>query len=333
MPLVALMIAASLTRRWRIGVVMAAAVLLSRETAAAAVLGWGLYVTFFTPRRKTGVILVAASVAYVILCTMVLIPHFSEAGRYERLDMFGELGTTVGGLLHNAYARIDLCVERLLRREVFYFLLILIVPMGLVPVAGWRMAVAALPTFLLIALLENNEWLSIKFWHQATVLPFLFFAGMTAMNVKRGPPGDRQRPRGGAVNFALAAAILVSAALGHYFYGYSPISKAYEPYAAAAALHRPDPRLETVRRLRAEIPLERTILATERLAAHFTDYKRLYTGRRIRPADYVLIDRADTWDTSGLPQKTSEFAGRSDYRLYGEFDSIVVFQRHLQNVE
>ncbi len=333
MPLVALMIAANLTRRWRVGVVMAAVVLLSRETAAAAVLGWGLYVTFFTPRRKTGLIFIAASVAYVVLCINVLIPHFSEAGRYERLDMFGELGTTAGGLLHNTYARLDLIIERLLRREVFYFLLILLVPMGLVPVAGWRMAVAALPTFLLIALLENNEWLSIKFWHQATVLPFLFFAGMTAMKVKRGPPGDRQRPRGGAVNFALAAAVLVSAALGHYFYGYSPISKAYEPYAVGAALHKPDPRLETVRRLRGEISVERTILATERLAAHFTDHKRLYTGRRILPADYVLIDRADGWDTSGLPQKASEFAGRSDYRLYGEFGSIVVFEHDLHNAE
>ncbi len=346
MPLVALMIAASLTRRWRIGVVMAATVLLSRETAAAAVLGWGLYVTFFTPRRKTGVILVAVSVAYAIVCINVLIPYFSEAGRYERLDMFGELGTTAGGLVHSVYARLDLIIDRLLRREVFHFLLILIVPMGLVPVVGWRMAVAALPTFLLIALLDNEEWLSIKFWHQATILPFLFFAAMTVMQAKRGPPGGSdpsraagfsprgpRRPARGQVNFALAAAVLVSAALGHYFYGYSPISKAYEPYAANAAMHQPDPRLETVQRLRADVSTERTILATERLAAHFTDYKRLYTGRRIRLADYVLIDRADTWDTSGLPQRASEFADRPDYHLYGEFGSIVVFQRDLQNVE
>ncbi len=169
------------------------------------------------------------------------------------------------------------------------------------------------------------------------MLPVLFFAGIAAMYKGAGADGEPNKWVGwltgnksasaGTVNHGMAAGLLVCAALGHYFYGFSPIAKSYGPYSTTVFLHRPDPRLETVERLRADIPKDRTILATERLAAHFTDYKRLYTGRRIRAADFVLIDRADTWDTSGLPQKAEQFVGNPEYMPYGEFGSIMVFAR------
>ncbi len=84
--------------------------------------------------------------------------------------------------------------------------------------------------------------------------------------------------------------------------------------------------MKTVRRLRSEIPKDKTILATERLAAHFTDYERLYTGRRERRADFVLIDHSDTWDTTDLRQRVSAYAADPTYGLYGEFGSIIVFE-------
>lgn len=344
-----LVIASAMTRRWRTSLILVAALLLCRETAAAAVFGWGLYLALFTPRRKAGAVIAAVSIAYFLFCANVLIPHFAAAGRYERLDVFGELGTTLGDLIRSAYAHPEVFFGRLLRRQVVYYLLILLVPMALIPVHGWRMAIAAVPTFLLVALLENEEWLSIKFWHQATILPFLFFGALTSMQRVQhgrdelpdassagGCAGQATQPDDGTTrraayasgfNLGLATAVLISAALGHYFYGFSPISKAYAPYAAATFLHEPDPRTATVARLRADLSRDRTIHATERLAAHFTDYKRLYTGGQTRPVDFVLIDRSDTWDTTGLPQSAERFADDVDYRLYGEFGSIVVFER------
>ena len=91
--------------------------------------------------------------------------------------------------------------------------------------------------------------------------------------------------------------------------------------------------MQTVRQLRSEIPNDRSILATERLAAHFTDYERLYTGRRppqerrSRHADFVIIDRSDTWDTTDLRQRVPAYTASAKYRLYGEFGSIIVFER------
>lgn len=338
MPIIAIMIAAGVTQRHRTCIVMTLLLLLCRETAAPAAAGWGVYLLLFTSWRKTGACIALGSVAYFAVCVGLVIPYFAQSGSYERLSMFGELGGSFGELVRAPFSRADVFWSRLLRPQVGYFTMMLLVPMALVPVQGWRLLLAVIPTFLLLALVENTDWLSIKFWHQASILPFVFFAAILAMQDRRTVSQAKQQAAtesgrstaspGQRFNIGVAAAVLCSAALGHYFFGFSPISKSYEPHAASEFLQRPDPRLDRVNRLRLEIPTDRTILATERLAAHFTDYKRLYTGRRIRPVDFVIIDRADYWDTSGLPDAAGDFADDPDYTVYGEFGSVIVFERH-----
>jgi len=327
MPLIAVMIAAGLAGKWRLSVAMAIVVLLCKETAAAATLGWGLYMLLFTPRRKSGAALAVGSIVYALICIYLIIPHFAASGVYERTSLFGELGANLPALIGSIFTRPGDVLARLVRPEAIYFLLLLLVPMALLPLRGWRVLVAAAPTLVLILLLDNPDWLSIKFWHHATVLPFVFFAAIASLPVKRAG----QSTSGGgrrACSRGIAWALVFAAGWSHYFFGFSPLAKPYEVYAESAALHQQDPRLATVHRLRATFPRTDTILATERLAAHFTDYKRVYTGSRIMPADVVIIDRADHWDTTDLPNRAADYAADPDYDLYGEFGSIVVFVRH-----
>lgn len=131
----------------------------------------------------------------------------------------------------------------------------------------------------------------------------------------------------GSLSLALAIAVVSAAAWGHYFYGFSPLTKSYEMYADNEAMHRPDPRLETVARIRATFARDKAILATERLAAHFTDYARVYTGNRPMPADVIVIDRDDRWDKTELRTAAEVFLDDPEYNLFGEFDSIIVFTR------
>lgn len=336
-PMLAIMVASGVMGRWKICMASAVIILLCKETAAAAVLGWGLYVLLFTTRRKTGALIMVGSILYFILCVKVFIPYFSASGQYERLDLLGELGQSFGDLARSIYTHPSLFFGRLARREVFYFLLMLLVPMAWLPLLGWRICVATLPSLLLILLLENTEWLSIKFWHQATVLPVLFFAGIAAMKNINDQESrlskwfctftGLRKPNRENIFLGMGLAALFCAAWGHYFYGFSPMSKSYEVYASAGFLHRVDPRFDTVQQLRREIPRNKTILATERLAAHFIDYHRLYTGQRMQQADFIIIDQADRWDQSGLPQKFELFHRDENYQSYGEFGSIIVFQR------
>ncbi len=333
-PLLCLLLGAVLLQRWKLCWLLVAVLLLSRETHTAVTLGVGAYLALFTVRRRTGIVIMAVSIGYALLCAEVIIPYFAKAGRYERLDMFGELGASVGALAVSAFAKPDVFFGRLIRPQSINFLLLLLATMFFLPLRGWRLALAALPSLLVHLLLEGTDWISIKFWHHAMVLPILFFAALSLLKRESQAVPDESpfAPTTGISsqrNLGVALALVVCAGWGHYFFGFSPLSKSYDVYARDAFLQNPDPRLDVVRRLRKEIPPDRTILATERLAAHFIEYKRLYTGRRPRLADFIILDRSDQWDTSGLPKRAQEFALNGDYAVFSEQGPIIVFARKL----
>jgi len=330
LPLLAVMMAAGLVGRWKLSTAFAVLALLTRETAAAPVFGWGVYVALFTPRRRLGVAVAGAAAAYFVLCTTVLIPNAAGSDAYARLSVYGPLGTTLGNVIGGLLTRPSLVLERMLRPESAYLVCLLTVTAAGLPVAGWRLGLASVAVLLPIVLMENSEWLSIKFWNHAPVLPFLLFSGVTLLRpAGRGgvTPADVTLPRRRNDNLAIALALLVSAAWGHYLFGFSPFAKAHEVHCGSEFLQTPDPRMTLIHKLRREIPRNRTILATERVAAHFWDYRRLYTGRRVRPVDYVLIDTSDDWDTSGLPGRLDEFLAHPHYERFSDLGPLNVLKR------
>jgi len=317
-------------------IALAAAVLLVQETLGPAVFGVGLFLYFFTDRRKLGIAMGATSVAYWLLCVSFLVPAFAASERYERMDLFGELGSTPIEMLTVMFRQPSLFLDRLLRRESIQFLLILLVPLALLPAFSWRWTIAAIPLLLPTLLLSNAQWLTVKFWHQAPILVVFFAAALMSI----ASPASIQNSRGwskwftggspasqAAISRASASALLVGAAWGHYFFGFSPLSKPFEELAASGLLSAPDPRLAVVERLRAEIPRSHSVLATERLAAHFTDYARLFTGGRMRRANWILLDRDDKWDASSLLEEAHSFAADPRYEKWAEFGGILVFRR------
>jgi uncharacterized membrane protein len=331
-PFIALSIACFHRSQWTFYWAATLIVLLTQETNAAIVFGFGLYSIIFTRHRWIGCVTASLAIIYLLLCTDVLIPYFAAAQRYERMDLFGDLGASPLGLLTSVFRSPDMVWHRLSRPEPVHLIVLLLSVTGLAPLLHWRLLTAAAPMLLFISLLQNADWLSIKFWHHAGVLP-VFFSAVAIGAVSRSG-GARtlamqllgaRSPAAAAVG--IAAAVLVAAAWGHYFFGFSPISKPYAVYAAEDQLHQPDPRLALVERLRRETPQWFTVLATERIAAHFTDYKRLFTGGRPFPADLIIIDRLDSWDTSPLPQRATDFAADPDYELYVEAGPVVVFRR------
>lgn len=350
--MLALLVAATASARWRWSVCLVVLLLLCKETVAAATLGWGLAVLLFTARRGLGAGVVVLSVVYLWLCTAWLIPHFSVSGEYQRAELFGALGNSMAEVLSSPVREPGMFFKTLFRAESAYFLATILVTMGLLPFRAWRMALMCIPTLALVLLLANPAWLSLKFWHQCTVLPFLFFAGIAGLRSSKltepntaglemgddgqhtAGPGAKAAGEGPSrtTSLRLASVAFMCAAMGHYFFAFSPLSKAFEPYAAVVDWHRPDPRLQVVQRLRAEIPRTSALLATERLAAHFTDFRRLYTGRRAGAADaaaYVLIDAADLWDTSDLARQGARFERDACFELMLRAESISAFRRRV----
>ncbi|MFQ5462527.1 MAG: DUF2079 domain-containing protein [Phycisphaerae bacterium] len=337
LPLMSLMLLAyfSGARRWHLMMILL--VLLVKETTTAAIFGWGMCLLLFTRQRKFGATVAVVAVVYFVLCAQVLIPHFAATEHYERFSLFGSLGHTPEELLRGAMEQPALVLGRLLRPTGLNFLLMLLVPLGPLCVLGWRISLAAVPALALILLLGNPDYLSIKFWHSAIVLPLLFFSCIAPMgrsvadrvysgSVVRWLSGHAPMNRESFAR-AVGLSLVTCTAWSHFFFGFSPLAKSFEVYATTRALREPDPRMETVRRLRAQIPKAKTLLATERLAAHFTDYRRLYTGGRTKAADFVILDLSDRWDQTGLAGRAEHFRRDPAYRAYLREGPIVVFHR------
>lgn len=365
LPLMVWWIGAGLLDRWKTFFVLFVVLLLCRETTAATTLGVGLYLLVTKEHRIAGAVTVVVSVVYAIVCFSWIIPHFAVSGEYERMQMFGVLGSNFTDVFLSAITQPTVFWGRFVRYESILFVCTLMATLLFLPVRAWRLSLAALPALVLVLLLDNGQWLSIKFWYQVSVLPVWFVAAMVwcarkdrAYCSKGGsefrsnrciegkddsviPANSTLKPNAagylktddgigrcvGKHGLRYGWAVLLCCGWGHYLLGFSPIAKSYDLYAADLRLQQTDPAFRTVEAWRNKIPKSATILATERLAAHFTDYRRIYTGGRPMPADFVLIDPRDAWDTSGLPEQVETYRNDPSYRLFAEANGLVAFER------
>jgi len=296
-------LAASLTLamrgRWRASHLCLAAALLCEETVCGVAFGWGVYLMLWGGRRRDGVWISALSIGYLLVTTQVLIPHFAASSEYTRLMLFGDLTPAE-------------VVRRLLRPRAAFLLLALIVPLLPGLWRGRRLLIAAAPTLFLVLVLQQDDYLNVKYWHQSSILPVLFVA------VTMGVTGQvRGRPRVGpltapsvwpAVGMFLAVLVL------HQWLGSSPLAQSNRVYAAEHRLQTPDPRMAAVDYVRAHFrPETTTVVATERMAAHFIDYRMVRPAPEVRLADakgsahVLIVDRTDGWDKIVLERQLGFF--------------------------
>ncbi|MCP4590837.1 MAG: DUF2079 domain-containing protein [bacterium] len=261
---------------------------LCEETVCGVALGWGVYLVMTGERRRDGFFIVVLSLSYLALCAGVVIPRFTPAAEYTRVGLFGSLG--VGDV-----------VARWGRPRVGLFLLALLAPLAPGLVRGWKVLVVALPTLMLVALLREEDYLNIKYWHQSSVLPVLFLAAV--LGISR--PGRESSPAGsgGTVRLGPAVALACSALCFHQVFGLSPLAQAHRFSANRADAPFQRLRQDAVAFVQDRFePEGTTIVATERLAAHFTHYRMVYPARRLPspaesgPACVLVFDRSDGWD-------------------------------------
>lgn len=318
-PWLAWAFALGLRGRWCWSHVCLAGALLCEETVCGVVLGWGVYLMLWGGRRRDGMCIAIVSLVYLALCTAVVIPFFAPSAEYTRLGLFGEV--TGCGI-----------IERLSRPRVGFYLLALLVPLLPGLKRGWKVLIAAVPTLLLIALMRDADYLNIKYWHQSSVLPVLFLAAMIGVVRPTGGGGNMSR----STLLGPVLGLLVGALFFHQLMGVSPLTKAYQLCSQQSPLQNDDPRAVAVAYVRAHFPPEQTtVMATERLAAHFTDYRMIrsigaenLTGRRT--PNVLVVDRNDGWCPtvrSGRLEALLTHARAADFTVVHEQGSVLVFAR------
>lgn len=308
--------------RWTISHVCLACALLCEETVCGVALGWGFYLAIWGGRRRDGVIIMALSVFYLILCTKFLIPAFTPTGNYTRMMLFGDLSPAV-------------VWERLTRPRVAFYVSALLLPFFPAIWTQWRLLVVALPTLFLVCLMQQNDYLNIKYWHQSSMLPVFFTAAVLGTTVPRHTVEAKARR---ALSLGSLLGLLMTVLLFHHWMGSSPMAQADRIYQADPRLSLPDPRQDVVYWVRRRFQPESVeVLATERMAAHFIDYRMVYpaatAGLHVtgdRPT-LLIVDREDRWDKILVENYLGEFlqeALDAGFTPIHEAGDVVILERH-----
>ena len=286
-PFLAFCFAQAMRGRWRSSHLCLAAALLCEETVCGVALGWGAYLVIWGGRRRDGVIIMLLSVAYLLFCTLVLIPSFTPTQEYTWRMLFGNLSE--GGI-----------GERLARPHVGWYVAALLVPLFPAVWTQWRLLLVALLPLLLMCLMVPHEELNIKYWHQSSILPVFFAAAVLGATIPRHTVEAKARR---TLSLGSLLGLLMTVLLFHHWMGSSPMAQADRIYQADPRLSLPDSRQDVVYWVRQRFqPEDVEVLATERMAAHFMDYRMVFpvatAGLRMtedRPT-LLIVDRGDLWD-------------------------------------
>jgi len=306
--------------RWRLSHLCLAAAMLSEETVCGVALGWGLYLCVFGHRRRDGLIVSVVSVIYLLLCTTLIIPHFADSDSYSRLMLFGELAPMT-------------IADRLLRSRTALFLLVLVMPLIIGLYRRPKLLIIILPTLALVLMLHQTDYLNIKYWHHTSILVALFFAAVMGITSTTRTPRIPDQRNPGHIGFPIG--LLTTVLLFHQFLGHSPFSQSQRVYAAYPQLQIRDARMDAVDYVKDTFPVgQYTVIATERMAAHFTQYRMVHPAPNATLADtrstphVLIVDYSDNWDEIVMYGNTDAFLRRAydaGYRITCEMGPVAVW--------
>ncbi len=302
---------------WRMA--LFALLALSFKENIAVVYGcFGLYVFIRDRRDRWGLIVAAGCLIYFALAVGWIVPAINKTDTYSKYYLYEGLGGSPTHVLTSFVRDPSHVFNRLCSWQTLGYVLSLSVPVGLLVIRR-PLALVAIPTLAFTCLMDNPAFASIRFWHQCSALPVLWFATIQAVAT---PTRGRFKPA------HLAVGLLWCAALTHYSLGFSMVSRTWRDLP----LHEGN-RSELIDRLHNLIPAMDDVQATPRLAAHFYAQAHsypLHAGSREVPR-WVIIDTADSFTPRGKRDAIIEHRDRllsaDRYELVLRDGTIHVFKR------
>lgn len=260
--------------------------LFAKEEMVVPLGTWGAVLCLQRETRRSGIVLLAAVGVWAMLCFGLVIPFFGEGRPYRFFELWSHLpglSALSGGQEEPAQP-----VAATSPEMVTLFLIHLALPLGLLPLLGYRSLVVSLPA---LAYLLSAKWPaahSVGYQYPAVLIPWLFLAVAEGLrSVKR--PAIRQR----VCRFGLA--FMVVGTLGT-----NVLLNPFVLAARAGTFRRDDYHHDLVAAIEM-IPSDAGVATVNRLGTHVVNRRVLVTIDHPSPlrldhvelADYVLLDLVD----------------------------------------
>jgi uncharacterized membrane protein len=283
-----------------------------------------------TPSRKNvrllGAGLALFGVVYLLVVIKLAIPWFRE-GDVHYAQYFGELGNTPGDILWSVMTQPEMVFGKLFSQRSLIYVLLLLVPVGMVPLfSPGRMAVAA-PLFGVLCLMELSpnpaeQGTLLVPWHHfhAPLIPIIFWSAARGLGKVEAVTKriSRQAVARFSYTCALASGIV---------YGISPLSLRFWDSSSTThwkTLYVPGDRAKMFPKVFTLIPPDARVASTDFIHPRFTHHQRSYdyseyprafnAGKPGAPpdTDYIVIDTKSRYSKISKPEQIPEYANNPD---------------------
>jgi len=164
-------------------------ILSCRDALALNVAAMGFWLLLFKKRRICGAIAIVAGIAWFLIATQVIIPHFggeaASIGRY--LPRYSDLGNSFPEITKNLLLKPGLILGKVCSLATVEYLGLLLLPViwglslqHLMPLVG------ALPTLAMNILSDTHLQRDLTHQYSVPVLPFLLLATIETLAARRG---------------------------------------------------------------------------------------------------------------------------------------------------
>lgn len=268
---------------WSLGLTVGLA-LLCQENVALAVVCLGMSI-FLLGRRRAGVAVAAAGVAWFALCFYVLLPHFNPGVGSNAFSRYRELGASPSAVVLGLLRDPSRLVSRLLEPGTRDWLFSLFAPFGFVPLLAPQILVVGASELFLNLLSSFTPQRTIDFQYTAIILAAAALAapwGTRAIARRIGPRLRLNPP----VAAAIVAGLILACTIGFQIVRWSTLRILADPYRASYRVtdhHRMAPRFLNA------VPPGATVSAQDTIVPHL-NRPVIWWFPQVRSADVVLLD-------------------------------------------
>jgi uncharacterized membrane protein len=306
--------------------VVAAIALACGELIGLAVGALGLWDAVAHRRPRRGLTVAALGFGYTALALGVIIPAVSgeHSPFYER---FESVGGSPGGLLQTALTDPLVLIRAATTVDDLIYVAWLVVPLAGVALLAPGALLFGAPQLALNLLSDDDRTVAAEAQYVSAVLPALVAA--TVFGIARLPP--RRHLIGAGV--VLSTTLIAFAAVAPWPNLRARITSPTAPEQPGRAF-RADARSEAI----ALVPAQDPVAATNRLAAHLSERRYVYSVPVLRRARWIAVDLEEPWfphtpgHVGGLdPARMTRFIESLDrdprWRLVFERASVRVYHR------
>jgi len=306
--------------------VVAAIALACGELIGLAVGALGLWDAVAHRRPRRGLTVAALGFGYTALALAVIIPAVS--GEHSPFyDRFASVGGSPGGLLHNALTDPLLLIRAATTVDDLTYILWLVAPLAGVALLAPGALVVGAPQLMLNLLSDEDRTVAPEAQYVSAVLPGLVAA--TVFGVARLQP--RRHLIGAGV--VLSTTLIAFAAVAPWPNLRARVTSPTAPEQPGRAV-RADARSKAI----ALVPAQDPVAATNRLAAHLSERRYIYSVPTLGRARWIAVDlgepwfpdmprRVGGWDPARMARFIESLDRNPRWRLVFEQASVRVYHR------